>query len=74
MATQYKAHFQGGDTAACTRFYDHAEQAQDALMRYPYVGHFHYLGVVAGDAFEHGRCEAAPRNGGLVWITTREVK
>lgn len=51
-----------------TRYYDTPEEAQDQLMKA--IGHFNYLGRVAGDAFSNGtmRCEEAPRNGGLVTL------
>ena len=51
-----------------TRYYDTPEEAQDHLMKA--IGHFNYLGRVAGDAFSNDtmRCEAAPRNGGLVTL------
>lgn len=57
-----------------TRYYETAEQAQDALAKH--IGHFHYLGRVSGDGFrtDTGRCEDAPRNGGLISLTIRPAK
>ena len=51
-----------------TRYYDTPEEAQDHLMKA--IGHFNYLGQVAGDAFSNDtkRCETAPRNGGHVTL------
>ena len=68
MAT-YSATFMRQGERVGTRRYPTRKAAQDALMRRPAVGWFHYLGNVCGDASEHGRpCEYAPRNGGAVSI------
>lgn len=49
-----------------TRYYATAEEAQEHLR--DRIGSFRSLGRVSGDVFENGKCEAAPRNGGLVTI------
>ena len=67
----YRASYknQAANMNAQTKFwYANPESAQDALMRTGRVGHFAYLGTVAGDLFENGRCDIAPRNGGEVRI------
>lgn len=62
---KYRASFQRQGDFIQTRFYPDRESAQDALAKR--IGFFHYLGMVSGDGFEKsGKCEAAPRNGGLV--------
>jgi len=67
---QIKAEFRFKGNIIRTRWYDTKEEAQDALAKR--IGHFHYLGRVAGDTHEVGRgCESAPRNGGLVSIETK---
>jgi hypothetical protein len=70
---KYRAEYRRQGDIIRTRFYPDREQAQDALAKR--IGHFHYLGRVSGDGFESssGKCENAPRNGGLVSIESREI-
>jgi hypothetical protein len=68
---KYRASFRRQGDVIQTRFYPDRESAQDALAKR--IGHFHYLGQVCGDGFEQsGKCEAAPRNGGLVSLEERD--
>lgn len=67
---KYRASFQKQGDHIQTRFYPDRESAQDALAKR--IGSFHYLGRVSGDGFEQsGKCETAPRNGGLVSLEER---
>jgi hypothetical protein len=69
MKTQYRAEYRRNGQITRTRYYNDKLAAQDALMKR--VGDFHYLGLIAGDGFSRGECNDAPRNGGLVSISTR---
>jgi hypothetical protein len=71
---QYRANYtnHAADVHRSTRWYDSRQAAQDALMKNRDVGHFAYLGHVAGDVFEHGWCTNGPRNGGLVDLDVRD--
>lgn len=67
---KYRAKWARMGVVHTTRYYSTPEAAQAILSRR--IGNFHYLGNISGDVFENGRCTAAPRNGGLVTIHTRE--
>ena len=68
----YRAEYRRNGKIIRTRFYASREQAQNHLQSH--IGWFQPLGAVAGDTFEYGVCDNAPRNGGLVSIETREAK
>ena len=74
MKKTFRAQYNRQGTVIRTKFYPSREAAQDALAKR--VGYFHHLGRVSGDAFEtDGRgCIAAPRNGGLVSIESKDAQ
>jgi len=71
---QYKATYRSGagnGVTHTTRYYDSSSRAQAQLQ--DRIGHFHYLGAVAGDVCENGECTVAARQGGTVAVDEREV-
>jgi hypothetical protein len=65
----FKAQFRSRAKNISTRWHLTPQAAQEALMKH--TGSFYYLGFVAGDVFENGTCEQAPRNGGEVRLKSK---